>query len=99
MDRSCALSELERLARYFFKFLTGGYLTFFRKITFTAPPYELGDRASQSWGPAILTEISYIFTKDIHIRYSENTRSISDIFETDHAHSSAKLYLRAQMEL
>ena len=62
-------------------------------------PSELGDRASQSWGLAILTEISYIFTKDIHIRYSENTRSISDIFETDHAHNSKKLYLGAQMEL
>ena len=42
---------------------------------------------------------NYIFTKDIHIRYSENTRTISDIFETDHAHNSKKLYLGAQMEL
>ena len=51
-------------------------------------PSELGDRASQSWEPVILTEILYVFTKDIHIRYSENTRSISDIFEADHAHNS-----------
>ena len=41
MDRSFALSELERLARYFFKILTGGYLMFFRKITFTAPSIGL----------------------------------------------------------
>ena len=40
-----------------------------------------------------------IFVKDVHIRYSENTRSISGIFETDHAHNSKKLYLGAQMEL
>ena len=62
-------------------------------------PSELGDRASQSSGPAIFTKISYIFTKDIHIRYSENTWWISDIYETDHAHNSKKLYLGAQMEL
>ena len=63
-------------------------------------PSKLGDRASQSSEPGIFTKISYIiFTKDIHTRYSENTRSISDIFETDHAHNSKKLYLGAQMEL
>ena len=53
-------------------------------------PSEPGDRASQSSGPAIFTKISYIFTKDIHIRYSENTRSISNIFETDHNYTALK---------
>ena len=37
MDRSFQLSELERLARHFFKFLGGVDLGIFRKFTFPAP--------------------------------------------------------------